>query len=37
IREMKDSILNLSFWDTRCEDKDCEYCKLRSHFYRPLD
>ncbi len=22
-------ILNLSFWDRRCDDKDCEYCKLR--------
>ena len=36
IREMKDSLLTLSFWDTRCDDKDCEYCHLRSHFYRPL-
>lgn len=36
IRNMKDSVLNLSFWDTRCEDKDCPYCKLREHFYRPL-
>ena len=36
IHEMKDSILNLSFWDFTCEDKDCEYCRLRSHFYRPL-
>lgn len=37
IHEMRDSILNLSFWDTTCEDKDCEYCRLRSHFYRPLE
>jgi hypothetical protein len=37
IREMKDSILNLSFWDSRCDDKDCEYCRLREHFYRPLE
>lgn len=37
IRAMKDSLLTLSFWDTRCEDKDCEYCRLRSHFYRPLE
>lgn len=36
IRNMKESVLTLSFWDTRCEDKDCSYCKLREHFYRPL-
>jgi len=36
IRQMKESILNLSFWDTRCDDETCEYCKLREHFYRPL-
>jgi DNA helicase II / ATP-dependent DNA helicase PcrA len=36
LHEMRDSILNLSFWDKTCDDKDCEYCKLRSHFYRPL-
>ncbi len=36
IHQMKESILTLSFWDSRCEDKDCEYCMLREHFYRPL-
>jgi len=36
IHTMKDSLLSLSFWNTTCEDKDCEYCHLRSHFYRPL-
>ncbi len=36
IHTMRDSILSLSFWDSTCEDKDCEYCKLRSYFYRPL-
>ncbi len=36
IHDMKDSILSLSFWDKTCEDPDCEYCRLRSHFYRPL-
>lgn len=36
IHIMKDSILNLTFWDTTCDDVDCEYCRLRSHFYRPL-
>lgn len=37
LHTMRDSILNLSFWDSRCEDKDCEYCRLRSFFYRPLE
>lgn len=36
IRKMKESVLNLSFWETRCDDADCPYCKLREHFYRPL-
>jgi DNA helicase-2/ATP-dependent DNA helicase PcrA len=36
IHTMRDSILNLTFWDTTCGDKDCEYCGLREHFYRPL-
>lgn len=36
IHAMRDSVLSLSFWDTTCDDKDCEYCHLRSHFYRPL-
>ncbi len=22
-------IMNLEFWDSRCEDKDCQYCQLR--------
>ncbi len=22
-------IINLDFWERRCDDKDCEYCKLR--------
>lgn len=22
-------IINLDFWDKRCDDADCEYCKLR--------
>ena len=37
ISAMKNSVLTLAFWDTTCEDKDCEYCKLRSYFYRPLE
>lgn len=36
IHAMKDSVLNLTFWDTRCNNEDCEYCRLRSYFYRPL-
>lgn len=36
IHNMRDSVLNLTFWDTTCDDPDCEYCHLRSHFYRPL-
>lgn len=36
IHNMRDSILNLSFWDSTCDDPNCEYCHLRSHFYRPL-
>lgn len=29
IEKVGDEILNLKFWDTRCDDKKCEYCKLR--------
>ena len=36
VKELKDllqktsqEILSLSFWDKFCDDKDCEYCKLR--------
>ncbi len=36
IHVMKNSVLSLSFWDKRCGDVECEYCRLRSHFYRPL-
>ncbi|MFH0773166.1 MAG: ATP-dependent DNA helicase [bacterium] len=36
IHHMKDSLLTLSFWNTTCDDEDCEYCRLRSYFYRPL-
>ncbi len=36
IKTMRDSVLNLSFWDSRCDDPDCEYCTIRSSFYRPL-
>ena len=37
IHDMKDSVLNLSFWDHICKDKECDYCRLRSHFYRFLE
>jgi DNA helicase-2/ATP-dependent DNA helicase PcrA len=29
IKRVGDEILNLSFWDKRCDDKECEYCRLR--------
>jgi len=29
IRRISDEILNLSFWDKKCDDKKCEFCKLR--------
>lgn len=30
IRVVADEIRNLKFWDTRCEDPDCQYCRLRA-------
>ncbi len=29
IKKAVDEIVNLRFWDKRCDDKDCEFCKLR--------
>ncbi len=29
IKNISQEILNLSFWDKKCDDKDCEFCKLR--------
>lgn len=29
IRQVANEILNLSFWNTRCDKKDCEFCSLR--------
>lgn len=29
IRFSADQIVNLKFWDQRCKDQTCEYCKLR--------
>ena len=29
IKQVSEEILNLAFWDKRCDDKKCEYCKLR--------
>ncbi|MDE1970551.1 MAG: ATP-dependent helicase [Patescibacteria group bacterium] len=29
IKHMATDVLHLSFWDVRCEEKDCEYCTLR--------
>ncbi len=30
IREIADEILTLKFWDSRCGEKDCEFCALRN-------
>lgn len=30
VKEKVKEILSLGFWDGRCKDKKCEYCKLRS-------
>lgn len=29
IEKVADEILNLKFWNTKCEDKECRYCRLR--------
>ena len=29
IKQVAEEILNLTFWSKRCDDKKCEYCKLR--------
>lgn len=29
IKKVAEEITSLSFWSNRCDDKDCEYCKLR--------
>jgi len=29
IQDVTAEILSFSFWDKRCEDQNCEYCKLR--------
>ena len=30
ISRVADEILNLSFWNERCEERDCKWCKLRN-------
>lgn len=30
IKSVGEQIMNLSFWDLTCGDKDCEYCRLRN-------
>jgi DNA helicase-2/ATP-dependent DNA helicase PcrA len=30
IRAVAADILNLAFWNTRCDDADCDYCQLRN-------
>lgn len=29
VRQTAEEILNLAFWDKRCDNKDCEFCGLR--------
>ena len=29
IKQTADEIVNLKFWDKKCDDRDCEFCKLR--------
>jgi DNA helicase-2/ATP-dependent DNA helicase PcrA len=29
VRQAANEITNLSFWDKRCQDRDCEFCRLR--------
>lgn len=31
ISEIASEVINLEFWNKRCEDKDCEYCRLRNY------
>lgn len=31
IHHLAESVTNLSFWDERCDDKDCKYCSLRDY------
>ena len=31
ILKVSDEILNLKFWDKRCDDKKCEFCNLQGH------
>lgn len=30
IKKIAEEIVTLSFWDKRCDDKDCDYCRLRA-------
>ena len=29
IKYVADEIMNLTFWDSVCDNKECEYCRLR--------
>ncbi len=31
VTEVGNDIINFSFWDKKCNDKNCEYCKLRKY------
>jgi hypothetical protein len=29
--KVADEIINLKFWDSKCDDNDCKYCRLRRY------
>jgi len=35
IERTAQEILDLSFWDKKCDDKKCEYCHLRDQISEP--
>lgn len=34
IEKVADEIINLKFWNSKCEEKDCKYCMLREYMSR---
>ncbi len=37
ILEVSGKIINLEFWDSRCNEKDCQYCQLRQLMQTPQE
>jgi succinate dehydrogenase/fumarate reductase-like Fe-S protein len=37
IKQVAEEILELAFWERRCEDKKCEYCALREMLNQALN